>query len=214
MTKLIGVIDAGIGNVASISRALEDVGASVELIRSPADVRFQDGFVLPGVGAFDYGVKMLQSKGLWQEIIDIVGDEQRRLLGICLGMQLLAEGSQEGKSPGLGFIPGYVHHLSEISDFPNNLNIPNMGWGYVVDSQNAGKKFSEYFSERQRFYFVHSYYFKVSSPESQILHLEGVPSITAAVKKDNVCGFQFHPEKSHRFGKTALKWWIEEVVGC
>lgn len=214
MTKSIGVVDVGMGNVLSISRALEDVGVTVDIIRCPADIRFQDGLVLPGVGAFDYGVKMLRSNGLWEAIKDFVNNDKNQLLGICLGMQLLADGSQEGHKPGLGLIPGYVYHLSKITGFPDELNIPNMGWGFVKSSQSAEKKWSEYFSEKQRFYFVHSYFFNVSHSENQFLHLEGVPSLSAAVRKNNVCGFQFHPEKSHRFGRRALQWWVEDIVGC
>jgi glutamine amidotransferase len=214
MTKTIGVIDAGIGNVMSIARALKDVGATVNIIKSSADIKLQTGLVLPGVGAFDHGVELLQSTGLWDGINDFVANNSNQLLGICLGMQLLAEGSEEGRSAGLGLIPGYVCHLSEISGLPDHINIPNMGWGFVKSSQSAEKKWPEYFTEKQRFYFVHSYYFKVSCPDYQFLHLSGMPPLSAAVRANNVCGFQFHPEKSHRFGRKALQWWVEEIVGC
>ena len=214
MKKSIGIIDADMGNVASILRALEDIGVPVDIIRSPADIKLHDALVLPGVGAFDHGVRSLQSRGLWAGIRNFAANDHNQLLGICLGMQLLADGSEEGQRDGLGLIPGFVHHLSKISDYSDKLNIPNMGWGYVNGSQSVKKKWPKYFSEKQRFYFVHSYYFKVSRPENQFLHLEGVSSLSAAVKANNVCGFQFHPEKSHRFGRRALQWWVEEIIGC
>lgn len=211
MNATIGVIDVGIGNTRALSRALEDVGAQVVLVNKPGPISYLDGIVLPGVGAFDTGIEALKDAGLWDLIINLVRNENLNLLGICLGMQLLAEESEEGKKQGLGFIPGQVKHLSTLIDLPENFSIPKMGWAKVTLNDEARVKNLQSLEKNSRYYFVHSYYFQPSDPHHALMYASEYANLVVAVKFRNVCGFQFHPEKSHKFGLRALSWWIDNL---
>lgn len=195
------VVDYGVNNVGSVVNMLRhlDGEETTEAVvaRRPSELASAEAIVLPGIGAFDTGVTSLQRA----ELFDMLIERARAgvpLLGICLGMQLLSRGSEEGSLPGLGLIPASTRKLPAKA----KLRIPHMGWNETdcVDPQ----LFAGFEHERPRFYFVHSYHVVCDAPATVAATCTYGEPFTAAVRHDNVFGTQFHPEKSHRFGKQVL----------
>lgn len=206
----VGVIDYGVGNLGSVVRALETLGVSPVLLSHPAEMRTTDCLILPGVGNFSDCVRLLQEGGWSSALRDEVLDCKQPLLGVCVGMQLLAdsssEGAHEGKStPGLGFIPGHVKHLST---FGCALRIPHVGWNSITIESSGDPLFGG-IPNGTDFYFVHSYAFDTRDTEDVLATADyGIP-VTAAVRRGHVWGTQFHPEKSSRAGFRLLKNFVE-----
>lgn len=198
---MITIVDYGMGNLGSVKNMFKRIGAQVE-ISSDADVIHKASkILLPGVGAFDTAMQKISATGL-REVLDYKALQQRvPVLGICLGMQLLAEGSDEGTLPGLCWIKGYTHAFS----FPKeqNLKVPHMGWNRVAIQHPA--KLVENLGDDPRFYFVHSYYVRCSNPENVILKTIYGVEFDSALQFENIYGAQFHPEKSHKFGMRLLE---------
>ena len=195
----IGIVDCGLGNIASIQRMFEAVDCEAEIIHDPSEI---DGFgklVLPGVGAFDAGMTLLGDGG-WMEPLQQAHERGLPILGICLGMQLLCRGSEEGSLPGLGWIDAQVRILAITGD--PRLKLPHMGWADTRATRDNELLPAD--GEERRFYFVHKYRVVCDSSEDEIATADYGGRFTAAVKRDNVYGVQFHPEKSHRFGKELL----------
>ncbi len=206
---MITIIDMGLGNLNSVQRALQRVGAETAVTNQPCDVENADIVVLPGVGAFGDGMAGLVDRGLVDPIRRHVKDN-KPLLGICLGMQLLADKSQEhGEHEGLGLIPGRVTRLQPTSDA---YRVPNMGWCDVSFSQSCSP--FEQLTESQTFYFAHSYFFDCETPEHSVatIDYEHHP-ITVAVQRGSVFGVQFHPEKSQDSGLKFLESFVQHVRG-
>lgn len=195
--SLIAVVDYGAGNLRSIGKALERLGAEVEVTEEPASVEAADAVVLPGVGAFDDGMRNLA--GLRGSILEVV-DSGRPLLGICLGMQMLLDSSEEGDEEGLGLIPGRSVRFQKGK-------VPHMGWNELT---GLSHKLFEGVEEGSRVYFVHSYYAETGeefvAAESEY-HVE----FPAAVARGGVVGLQFHPEKSGEVGLRILKNFVGMV---
>ena len=201
----IGIINYGVGNLASVRRAFEDLGANVAIASHPNSLYEVDRIVLPGVGAFGEGMSRLKEGG-WQDILrEVVVVHHKPLLGICLGMQLLATtGFEGGKIQGLDLVPGEVKKLDELGC---NLRIPHVGWNEVEYClQDPLFKLIPNLSD---FYFVHSYAY-VTASESYLT--SAVPygvKVAASIRNGNVFGCQFHPEKSSKAGRQLLKNFIE-----
>ena len=172
-------------------------------------ISLADKLILPGVGAFDNGMKNIRSKGLEPLLRKKVLEDKVPILGICLGMQLLCDGSEEGKDPGLGWIPGFARKFKFNSE-NKSLKIPHMGWNNVQITGNS-ELFKDFLPE-MRFYFVHSYHVVCDNPENILLTVDYGGFLAAAIKKDNIFGTQFHPEKSHKFGMQLLKNFAELQV--
>ncbi len=195
------VIDYGIGNIGSILNMFRRVGVTAIRSDDPETLRRADRLVLPGVGAFDRAMKRLRERGLDEALTEMVAGDGKPVLGICLGMQLLADSSDEGQEPGLGWIPGAVHAMK--FDAPD-VRVPHMGWAYV-DPAKAHAVLNGPEAE-PRYYFAHSFHFKPKDPADILLTTDyGGQEIVAAVHRANVIGMQFHPEKSHRFGMAMFK---------
>jgi len=196
---MIVIIDYGMGNIASIQNMYKYLGIDdVILSKDPNEIKKADKLILPGVGAFDNGMHNLKKSDLIALLNQKVLEEKTPVLGICLGMQLLTKGSEEGVEPGLGWIDGKTIKFQSIKD----LRIPHMGWNYArVQKKNPLIKEGKH----HRFYFVHSYYVHCNDPEQSILQAKYGKYFTCGVLKDNVIGVQFHPEKSHKFGMSLLK---------
>lgn len=202
------VIDYGIGNVFSVLRALERLGAKGVLSSNSLRIRDAGRVILPGVGAYGRAANRLREIGLDAAIFDYVATG-KPFLGICVGMQLLMETGEEfGINPGLGIIPGTVRKLD-----PSKVNggvgrIPLIGWAPVFEANPNDwhdAPFSEVSTENT-FYFVHSFQAHVKNPSHRIaVHKPGEGEITSAVRKDNVLGVQFHPERSARSGHLFLE---------
>jgi glutamine amidotransferase len=200
---MIGLIDYGMGNLLSVSKAFESIGADVLISEDPSALSQADAVVLPGVGNFGDGMKHLSERGLDKFVIDSI-DSGKPFMGICLGMQLLMESSEE--APG---ISGLAVFKGSVPRFPDmDLKIPHMGWNDVTVTENGSARFANV-PDNSYFYFVHSYY--VAPEDSSIV--AGTCSygidFAASISRDNIFATQFHPEKSQDCGIQLLKNFCE-----
>jgi len=195
------IIDYGLGNLGSIRNMLKKIGAEGAISSNVSDIERAEKLILPGVGNFDQGMRNLEALGLVPVLENKVIQKKTPILGICLGMQLFARKSEEGKSTGLGWIDAEVVRF-KFDDKERHLKIPHMGWN-LVEIRQKNPLFEEMYPE-PRFYFVHSYYV-ICKNESDILTktFHGYEFVSA-IKKENIYGVQFHPEKSHKFGMKLL----------
>ena len=208
----VGIIDYGIGNLGSVMRALQELSVKPVLINRAIDLKNVDSLILPGVGSFADCAKLLDDGGWIEALRDEVQIGIKPLLGICLGMQLLASSSMEGfkdngdyGTPGLGFIPGRVENLRTLGC---SLRIPHVGWNEVTIHSEAGGLFDG-IPNGTDFYFVHSYAFVPENPSHVLASTIYDIAVTAAVKSGHIWGTQFHPEKSSRAGFRVLRNFIE-----
>lgn len=200
----VGIVNYGMGNLASVFRAVATIGFDPFIANYPPELRAASRIIIPGVGAFREGMDRLD-KGDWTgELTRLVREEGRPLLGICLGMQLLAErGNEGGSRPGLAFIPGCVQHLAELGC---QERVPHVGWNEMhvlrADPLLDG------IPDRTDFYFVHSYVFRPADEEDVLGTAVYGCDVPAAVRRESVWGTQFHPEKSSKAGLQLLQNFI------
>jgi imidazole glycerol-phosphate synthase subunit HisH len=200
---MIVIVDSGVSNVRSVANMLRRGGiVGVEVSRDPARIAAADRIILPGVGAFDAGMRALRELGLRTVLDRRVMEDGIPVLGICLGMQLLAERSEEGVEPGLGWIQGDNVKFS-FPDTGSSPKVPHMGWN-VLRSERPSPLF-DHLDDEARFYFVHSYHLRCRRAEDILATATYGEPFVAAVRRGNVYGVQFHPEKSHRFGMALLQ---------
>ncbi len=199
---MIGIVDYGVGNLFSLKSSLKFLEADC-IVTNDADVIYKcDKVILPGVGAFEDARKKLGEQGLDSCVCELA-KKGTDILGICLGMQLLFDKSYEyGEHMGLGLVPGEV----KLIETDNNLKIPHIGWNALSIKQ--GENVFKYILNGAHVYFVHSYY-ATNCAKDTIATTEYGIELTAAVRKDNVVGMQFHPEKSGRIGLDILRAFIE-----
>ena len=207
---MIAIIDYGVGNLFSLCSSLQSIGAEAVVTPDPAVIRAADRIILPGVGAFADAAEKLRATGLDQVLLEEAA-RGKKIMGICLGMQMLFEESFEyGIHKGLGLIPGRVVPMAGY--IPEELKVPHIGWNPLIlkGSPDGGDKHPllKYVNEGDCVYFVHSY-FATDCQESVIATAEYGRELTAAVAKDNVMGCQFHPEKSGKVGLAILKAFCE-----
>ena len=205
---MITIIDLNIGNTGSVFNIIKHVGGNCKVSSDPADIKNASKLILPGVGSFDKAMNQLRYKKLEQIILEKVKVEKTPLLGICLGMQLLTNSSQEGKEKGLGLINAETLSFKNAFDKKEiNERIPHMGWNDIhLEQQN---KLTKNLIESSRFYFVHSYYVKCFSKENSLITSNYGFDFDSGIVKDNVYGVQFHPEKSHKYGKKLISNFIK-----
>jgi glutamine amidotransferase len=191
----IGIVDYGVGNLGSVQNMLRRIGYHAAIVSSADELKACDKLILPGVGAFDRAIDRLGASGLRGPLDEMALERKMPILGICLGMQLLTKGSEEGDQPGLGYI------AAEAKRFPHGaLKVPHMGWNRV--SIPNPSPLTEHFDGETRFYFVHSYYVTVDDQADSMLKCDYGVRFDAGIMRGNIFGAQFHPEKSHRFGKA------------
>ena len=203
---VIAVIDYDMGNLHSVCKGLEKAGATTKITDSPAEIMNAEGVVLPGVGSFDPAMQHLQTRRLVEPIKQVIADG-KPFLGVCLGLQILFESSEEGKEEGLGIIQGTVKRFQSEPD----LTIPHMGWNDLQLTQTQHPLWHN-IPPASYVYFVHSYY--VSPQNSDVIAAEvthGTQKVTAAIAKDNLMAVQFHPEKSSDYGLQMLTNFVEFV---
>lgn len=193
------IVDCGIGNIKSVQRMLEATGATVEIVDRPDRLDSVSRLLIPGVGAFDAGMSALHA-GWLEPLRELVLVRKVPLLGICLGMQLLCRNSDEGSMPGLGWIEADVRQLDTGGD--TSLKLPHMGWS-VVEPARPNPLIPTDEGE-QRFYHVHRYRAVCDREEDVLATAKYGQRFITAVRRENIFGVQFHPEKSHRFGLALL----------
>lgn len=201
------IIDYGVGNLFSLSASFAAIGEEVKVTSNPDEILNSDRVILPGVGAFGDAAKKLRDTGL-DKTVKKVAKSGKRLMGICLGMQLLFEKSYEfGEHEGLGLLQGSIVDMQ--GRIPDNLNIPHIGWN-SLDIINKKSRILKNSKSGDFVYFVHSFY-AVGCEDSLAAVTEYGETVTAAVEKDNIFGCQFHPEKSGETGLNILRAFCTEV---
>jgi imidazole glycerol-phosphate synthase subunit HisH len=199
MTSMISIVNYGVSNIGSMLNMMKRLGIEARTISTADEIRHAEKIILPGVGAFDHGMKTILDMGLVGPLKERVRDGVP-LLGVCLGMQMLGRGSDEGTTAGLGLIDGYCRRF--VPNGSAAIRIPHMGWSELAIRNSSGLLEG---LESARFYFVHSYYFVCNDPSDELASAQYGIDFTAAVHRGNVWGVQFHPEKSHRFGMALLR---------
>jgi glutamine amidotransferase len=203
------IVDYGLGNLWSVKNAFEFVGAEVKISANPTEVAAANCLVLPGVGSFGAGMHNMHARGLVTALNEAVVEKGAHIMGICLGMQLFADGSEEAPGVrGLGLISGQVMKFRE-----NSLRLPHMGFNVVVPVGADKNLFRSADGDTIDFYFVHSYYF-VPNNDSHVLTLTNYGGeFVSAVQKGNIVGVQFHPEKSQSNGLFLIRNFINSSFG-
>jgi len=206
---VIAIVDVGIGNLGSILNMFRKIGVEACISSKVSEIAIADKLILPGDGSFNVGMRNLKGSGLMEALRRKVVDQDVPILGICLGMQILGKSSEEGQEelPGLGWIDAYS--VKFRFETLSHLRVPHMGWNtvrVVGDSplfRNMG--------DEPRFYFVHSYHLVCTDPRDVLAVTNHGYDFVSSIKRGNIYGTQFHPEKSHRFGMTLLKNFADEV---
>ena len=203
---MIAIVNFGVSNVASVSNMIKKVGGESIIISKPDDLKRPEisKLIFPGVGSFDSAMSILSENRWIDPLNHFIEDQNNKLLGICLGMQLMFEKSEEGKCSGLGWIKGEIKKF-KFKD--SSLKTPHMGWNYI-EINNSTKLFSIN-DEPQRYYFVHSYHAQCKEKNNTSSFCNYGYNFTSSVEKRNIFGVQFHPEKSHRYGMKLMKRFME-----
>lgn len=199
------IIDYGMGNLGSIKNMLKAVGSDATITGDIAQIRQARKLILPGVGAFDNGMANIKKMKLLPVLNELVLRKKIPILGICLGMQLMTQKSEEGKLPGLGWLKAETKKFR----FDNGLKIPHMGWNNIkVIKKHA---LARGLNSLSRFYFVHSYHVVCAEPQDILFETRYGYPFVSAFQKGNIIGVQFHPEKSHKYGLQLLSNFAKEV---
>jgi glutamine amidotransferase len=201
-TETIVVVDYGIGNLGAIPNMLRRLNATAEITSDPEVIQGASKVILPGVGAFDAGMRRLRELNLDTVLNERASDQGVYILGLCLGMHLMFEGSAEGVEPGLGWIAGQVVRFSTGATVPP-LPVPHMGWN-LVTIRRPHRILADLGAE-PRFYFAHSYHARCDDPADVLGTTEYGEHFPSIIGRNNILGAQFHPEKSHRFGLQLLR---------
>lgn len=203
---MITIIGYGLGNVSALVNVYNQLNIPVSIATKCDDLKTATKVILPGVGAFDDAMQRLESSGMRKLLDEIVLHRHIPLLGICVGMQILAHSSEEGNLPGLGWIDGIVKRFN-FSSLKKPLNVPHMGWNDVKPLKING--LFNGLDNKARFYFLHSFYFHCQNNKDVVAVTDYGGEFACAVNSENVFGVQFHPEKSHHWGMQLLKNFAE-----
>lgn len=199
---MITIVDYGSGNIRAIGNIYERLNIEYKIVQNPNDLKNAKKILLPGVGAFDETIEELNNSGLREVLDDEVLNKNAKIMGICVGMQILAESSEEGTLSGLGYIKGKVKKFDK-NLFLNKPKLPHMGWN-SISIKRPNNIFTD-IQEELGFYFLHSYYFECFNYNDVLCTTEYGLSFASAVNRDNIYGMQFHPEKSHQNGIALLR---------
>lgn len=193
---LVGIINYGLGNISAFKYAFKKLNCEVNVISNPDDINLCSHLILPGVGAFDYAIELLKSSRMLDVINKNVLVDKKPILGVCVGMQIFFEKSEEGNNYGLGWIKGNVKKLA--SSTKNTIKLPHMGWNSLGNINEKNKLCFNL--ENDEFYFLHSYHCVPEDKNLIISNTEYGESFCSSVQFENIIGCQFHPEKSHDAG--------------
>lgn len=192
---MISIIDYGMGNLGSVYNMFKKISVESKITSNLEEIKSAKKLLLPGVGSFDKAIERINTSGIKEVLDHKVLFEETPILGICLGMQLLTNSSEEGKKKGLG----YINASAKKFVFKDNkMKVPHMGWNIVKKATSS--LLTQDFEEESKFYFVHSYYVEVENQENSILKTKYGSEFDSAIQHQNIYGAQFHPEKSHKFG--------------
>ena len=203
---MITIIDYGLGNVLAFVNVYSRLNIPIAVAKSAIDLANATKLILPGVGSFDHAMHQLDQSGMRQSVEQLVLQNAMPVLGICVGMQMLAKCSDEGELPGLGWIDGKVKKF-DLSAMPRDVNLPHMGWNDAKPVGNGG--LFQGMEHDAQFYFLHSFYFECNEQSNILAVTDYGGNFSCAVRRDNIYGVQFHPEKSHHFGSLLLKNFAE-----
>jgi glutamine amidotransferase len=204
---MICIVDYGVGNIQAFMTIFKDLGMNAQRAATPNDLVGATRLVLPGVGNFDHAMQRLNDSGLRPMLEAMVLDKAVPVMGVCVGMQMLAAGSEEGNLPGLNWLPGRVMAF-DSKLLPPSLPLPHMGWNDVHPVAGA-PLFVGGFDEVPQFYFLHSYYFDARDKADVAATAHYGLDFDAVVSRGHIHGVQCHPEKSHRWGAQLLKNFVE-----
>lgn len=200
---MIGILNYGVGNLKAFANIFKSLGFEHKIIENAEDILKVEKLILPGVGSFDSVMEKLEHANVLDQMSKFALIEKRPVLGVCVGMQILAESSEEGKKKGLGWINGQVKklHFKNLSEKPM---VPQIGWNEVLIKDPKSDLLIN-LDTNPHFYFLHSYYFECNDTKNIIAATDYGIEFTSAVNKGNIFGTQFHPEKSHHNGVQLLK---------
>lgn len=198
---MIGIVDYGVGNIKAFANIYKNFDMPFQIVKCKNDFEGVDKLILPGVGAFDHAMESLNNSGMREKLDELVLEKKLPIIGICVGMQMLAENSEEGVLKGLGWINGIVKKFDRTKIKSNPL--PHMGWNSLNIKNN--KSILKNFEENPRFYFLHSYYFECSNKNDVLATAIYGEEFECVVNHENIYGIQCHPEKSHHNGMKLLK---------
>jgi glutamine amidotransferase len=204
---MIYIVDYGVGNIQAFLNLFKRLGVDAQRACTPDALAGATRLVLPGVGHFDHAMQRLNDSGMRSRLEEMVLGSQVPVVGICVGMQMLAQGSDEGILPGLNWVPGRVRSFAshpKSADLP----MPHMGWNELQPSAGA-KLFARGFDDAPQFYFLHSYYFDAQDKEDVAATAHYGIDFDAVVARGHIHGIQCHPEKSHHWGEQLLKNFVE-----
>ncbi len=198
---MITIVDYGLGNIKAFANIYKRLGVSVKFAKTADDLADATHLILPGVGAFDWAMERLNGSGMRSTLDRLVLEDKKHVLGICVGMQMMAQRSDEGSAAGLGWFDANVKRFDE-SRIQGSTHLPHMGWN-DVQPLNTTDLFQE-LGEGARFYFLHSYYFAPNDPSDVLAQTDYGDRFACAVRRGNIYGIQCHPEKSHNWGIQLL----------
>lgn len=204
--KQVTLIDYGVGNLGSVRNMFGRLGADVVVARDQSDLARARRLILPGVGAFDNGMSRLDKLGFRSKLEELVIEKKVPILGICLGMQFFTDGSEEGSQKGFGWISGYSKKFDK-ANLLESQRVPHMQWNRIIPKDEYS--IVNRLPAAAKFYFAHSYYVVIEDASCVAAHTMYGNKFASVVSKGNVMGVQFHPEKSHKFGMSFLKNFLE-----
>jgi len=199
---MITIVDYGLGNTRAFTNVYERLNIKTKLAQSADDLKGATKIILPGVGSFDYAITLLNNSGMRDELDKHVMEKKTPVIGICVGMQIMAKSSEEGKLNGLGWIDGEVK-LFDAKKIKSKTHYPHMGWNTINPIKN--NKILIGLTNESRFYFLHSYYFACETKENILTTTNYGITYTSMLNSGNIYGIQCHPEKSHSNGVQLLK---------
>lgn len=204
LSPTIGIIDFGSGNIKSIMNMVDKAGGDPVILSNPSDIGKADSYILPGVGAFDHVINLFRNAGWELPLEKILANTGKPVLGVCVGMQMMCNSSEEGQEPGLGWFSGKVRKFSREEH--SQIRVPHVGWNDINVTQ-----LSKLFEQRempQRFYFTHSYFVALDNREHVAATCHYAHEFDVVLENGSLMGVQFHPEKSHFFGLEFFKRFV------
>ncbi|MEZ4731756.1 MAG: imidazole glycerol phosphate synthase subunit HisH [Caldilineaceae bacterium] len=205
---MIVIIDYGMGNLGSIVNMLKKIGVVAQVSSDPNIIKQAEKLILPGVGAFDNGMQSLTERNLIEVLNECVLVRKTPILGLCLGIQLFTRCSEEGTLPGLGWIEAETIKF-QLGSNSEGLKVPHMGWNYIAIQQES--PLFNNMPALSRFYFVHSYHLRCQDHADILATSDYGYDFPSIIRRENIIGAQFHPEKSHKYGMALLRNFVEQI---